>query len=427
MHLQPHEIPFSITLDSSQTGTIITLPFSLPPTAVRLDWKLIQGPKAPYVIDLGLKDSARIRGWSGGTRTEATLSLSQATPGYLAGGFPGGPWGLLVGLYRLPLGPTTIRIIVTWYEFIPQRLRGDLHTHTVHSDGVWTIDQLFEEAASIGLDFVATTDHNTASQNLGVSRDPATSIIQIPGMEWTTYHGHASILGLEDPLADWRVNDAQEMGQRLAELKQNGAIVSVNHPFDEFQPGLTWNWGDRGLGFMEVWNGPWRPANQRALDHWQQRLSDGAQVVALGGSDTHGPSDIVHLGEPTNWVWTDSPTTAGLLQGISQGHLYITRDAGGPELSMQSGPFQMGDRTTTPNPDIAIELDGIEIGDRIRLISDQGAEYEASAKTENWSLTHQARGRRFIRLEVHRYSALWDYWMPLLIGNPIYFGGGPTS
>lgn len=39
--------------------------------------------------------------------------------------------------------------------------RGDCHIHSVHSDGELTPQQLAVGARAAGLDFIATTDHNT--------------------------------------------------------------------------------------------------------------------------------------------------------------------------------------------------------------------------------------------------------------------------
>ena len=44
-------------------------------------------------------------------------------------------------------------------------LAGDLHSHTVHSDGALTVPELAALAVSRGLDFVAVTDHNTVSHH----------------------------------------------------------------------------------------------------------------------------------------------------------------------------------------------------------------------------------------------------------------------
>ncbi len=44
-------------------------------------------------------------------------------------------------------------------------LAGDLHAHTVHSDGVLTVPELARFAVERGLDFLAVTDHNTISHH----------------------------------------------------------------------------------------------------------------------------------------------------------------------------------------------------------------------------------------------------------------------
>lgn len=50
---------------------------------------------------------------------------------------------------------------------IEQDMRGDVHMHTVYSDGNSTIEQMAEYAISIGYEYIAITDH---SQSLGVAR-----------------------------------------------------------------------------------------------------------------------------------------------------------------------------------------------------------------------------------------------------------------
>ena len=52
---------------------------------------------------------------------------------------------------------------------------GDLHMHTVHSDGDWTVSSLMDAAVAAELDFIAITDHNTYSHHLrSISENDAT-------------------------------------------------------------------------------------------------------------------------------------------------------------------------------------------------------------------------------------------------------------
>lgn len=80
----------------------------------------------------------------------------------------------------------------------------ELHTHTVHSDGSQTLQELASGAGRLGFDAIALTDHNTMSGLNGredAQRDSGLMII--PGMEWTTFYGHLVTIGL-DGFVDWR-------------------------------------------------------------------------------------------------------------------------------------------------------------------------------------------------------------------------------
>ena len=69
-------------------------------------------------------------------------------------------------------------------------LAGDLHAHTVHSDGAFTVAELARFAAAQGLDFLAVTDHNTTSHHAELKDAAARyGITLIPGQEVTTEDG----------------------------------------------------------------------------------------------------------------------------------------------------------------------------------------------------------------------------------------------
>ena len=63
----------------------------------------------------------------------------------------------------------------------------ELHCHTLHSDGDFSVKELQEAAKENHLSLIALTDHNTMSgwDELDDSVVPA-----IRGIEWTTYFGH---------------------------------------------------------------------------------------------------------------------------------------------------------------------------------------------------------------------------------------------
>ncbi len=400
------------------------LPFALPDHVADLtvDLKPVWAP--PYVVDFGLADPKRIRGWSGGARNRCYIDRFQATPGYLSGPLEKGIWSVLLGLYRLPPDPLIIAVTVTWRQFLPQWVKGDLHVHTLHSDGAWTVDETLTRVAGTGLDFVALTDHNTSSQNLAPHKPSPLTVI--PGMEWTTYHGHANIFGAADPIPDWRVANVNDIEEKMASALALGSYVSINHPFDNSQPGISWEWGLDRKTWVEIWNGPWRPSNQAAVDWWQNQLCEGRHLVAVSGSDTHGPSTLVHHGQPTTWVWVSAPDTVSILSSINDGHVFITQDPHGPEFSMHCGGYIVGDTVSeSENRTVEIQVQKVLPRDRIRLISQRGIEMEAMINETTWQLRYLIESQMFIRMEIHRYHQDWEFWLPILISNPIYFTREP--
>ena len=60
----------------------------MPAGATRVTIRFTYDKDQHSVIDLGLRDPQRFRGWSGGTRDHMTLSTEDATPGYLPGPLP---------------------------------------------------------------------------------------------------------------------------------------------------------------------------------------------------------------------------------------------------------------------------------------------------------------------------------------------------
>lgn len=415
-----HTILISRKIRRQDQGIIMELPFTLPDHVADLTVDLKPTWSPPYVVDFGVADPTRIRGWSGGARFNCHISRFQATSGYLPGPLKKGNWSVLLGLYRLPPESFDVEVTITWRQFWPQWVKGDLHVHTLHSDGSWTVDETLDRVANAGLDFVALTDHNTSSQNLPAHKP--TSLIIVPGMEWTTYHGHANIFGVPDPLPDWRVAAKSDFDEKLASVRAQGSYVSVNHPFDTSQPGISWEWGLDRKTWVEIWNGPWRPSNQAAVDWWQTQLCKGRHLVAISGSDTHGPSTLVHHGQPTTWVWVSAPDTGSILSAINDGHVFITQDPHGPELSMHCGRYLVGDTVTeSKNSPVEIQVEKVLPQDRIRLISQRGIEMEAMIDDSTWQLRYSIADEMFIRVEIHRYRQDWEFWLPILISNPIYF------
>ena len=95
--------------------------------------------------------------------------------------------------------------------------RGDLHLHTVHSDGERDPDELVAAAQAGGLDFIVSTDHNTNAANRVWPACRTGGLLVIPGEEVTTRHGHWLAVGLSPHgWVDWRYGPSDGVFPRFA-------------------------------------------------------------------------------------------------------------------------------------------------------------------------------------------------------------------
>jgi hypothetical protein len=184
------ELMLSGEIESKQTGSYVELPFQVPAGVDRLSVMLSYTGKADHsVLDLGVADPQRIRGWSGGNKDHFTISASDATPSYLPGPIVPGTWKLILGVANIRTGKVVqYRAVVTMLmadapsvdsftdaalNTNPRWYRGDLHMHTGESDGSCTSQSghsvpcpvfvTVQTAIVRGLDFIAITDHNTTA------------------------------------------------------------------------------------------------------------------------------------------------------------------------------------------------------------------------------------------------------------------------
>ena len=89
-----------------------------------------------------------------------------------------------------------------------------------------------------GYDFVALTDHNTVSALSQFRQLAGETIATIPGMELTTFNGHALALGRED-IVEWRVREGSTMSGLARSLQAAGSLYVIAHPRKEGHPFCT--------------------------------------------------------------------------------------------------------------------------------------------------------------------------------------------
>ncbi|AJY73488.1 PHP domain-containing protein [Paenibacillus beijingensis] len=403
--------------------TYLEVPFEVNGEIERIEVRYrYDNPDGRAVIDIGLRSPERIAGWSGGARDEFFVALEKATPGYLAGPITEGTWYVLLGAYRVPDDGCTVTIEIELTTKHGRWMKGDLHMHSLHSDGSYTIAEVIEICKERGLSFIALTDHNTASQNKTAANSDD-QLLLIPGVELTSYKGHANILGHPDALDDFRVLTPDHGSNVLQKAAGRGGLVSLNHPFC---PDCPWELGfDVSFDAVEVWNGPWRPLNEAAVGWWHKQLCEGRRLPAIGGSDTHRPDLFVRHGRPTTHVWVEAETVDDVLTAVRTGRVVLSCDPDDTFITLASGSSRIGDE---------IEMDGLEHieltlevhranNDRVSLWSDCGLEQEWIVDGNAELTCAAAADRLFYRVEARRYIPEMDKTIMTCLTNPIYLRG----
>jgi hypothetical protein len=197
----------------------------------------------------------------------------------------------------------------TWHE-----VAGNIHMHTVHSDGTGTFADLVVAARANRLNFLMTTDHN---QLVAGKEGWYGDLLLLVGQEVHDAHrvpegNHLLILGGRHDLTA-QAADPQAL---LDAARADGALTFFAHPVEratELVPHQYpwWNWEVSNFTGIELWNfmsefrgyahskahallmshrpdwfstGPW----PEALALWDELLTTRAQpIVAIGGSDAH--------------------------------------------------------------------------------------------------------------------------------------------
>lgn len=468
---RPADIRLEGQLTRADHETYVELPFAVPSGTGRLIVVFRHdGGEVRTTIDLGLRDPERFRGWSGGARDRFTIASTDATPSYLPGPLPAGRWALVLGVPNLRVGVTTRYTAEIWLEpqdgsftgfsdaplvAAPGWWRGDLHVHSGHSDGSCQsrrgvrvpcpLFKVVEAAAARGLDFVALTEHNAASQTQGLRelQPYFDDILLIPGRELTTFQGHANLFGLTAPL-EFRLGtpgatDLNDVIDRAASL---GAVVSINHPrmpSGEACMGCGWR-GDLDaakIDAVEVLNGGAMAAfGGRAesplsgIGFWQDLLDQGHQVTAIAGSDSHDPDRPVEapgaLGRPATVIWAASLSQSDLMAGLRSGRAFIDLTHPGLtafDLEARAGEVRavMGGQIAAPAGQTITFRATIEGAPAARLhVVEPGAAVEVLPVPEGpqatVAFTRRSAGRTgWLRVELRdREGAL------LALSNPIY-------
>ena len=194
----------------------------------------------------------------------------------------------------------------------------NLHMHTPYSDGHGSHAVIAQAALKAGLDVVIVTDHNIyVNGPEDYYQDGDRQVLLLVGEEVhdqsrQPQKNHLLVLGTNHELATF-ADDPQRLIHRVTQIE---GLSFIAHPVDPAapavdEPDISWvDWDVQGFSGIELWNGmsefksllrtklhalfyaynPKRVAHgphPKTLKLWDQLLSGGERINAIGGSDAH--------------------------------------------------------------------------------------------------------------------------------------------
>lgn len=253
---------------------------------------------------------------------------------------------------------------------------GDLHQHSHFSkDGVNTVEEILRGDLANGLNFGALSDHHSVDGNdEWISLSEELDFLAIPAQEITTGQGHYVAINTSELIDMTAIDSEINVTEMINQIHQLGGLAQINHPGRDFP---FWEMANR-FDAIEIWNGKAMPPlpnqseidesycyNQMSKEKWFELLNSGVKITALGNSDNHDISGEqirtplsenelfnkwraqgLYNGNPRNYVKATDLTVDGILDGIKNGHVFITN---GPLMDITLNEVTFGDTLEDPS------------------------------------------------------------------------------
>jgi hypothetical protein len=310
---------------------------------------------------------------------------------------------------------------------------GDTHTHTVFSDGTWTIDEQYEYAKDVAaLDFGGASDHDTnffrkeftvywadvlraAEQH----NNPG-HFVTIPGYEWSRTLGHRNVFYFDKPdvRGDAPLIDAQNPDQLWAALRtQNHRVLTTPHHVAGAPAAMDWSYHEKEEkmdrlcevysvhGSGEYADNPLAPVKFYYGHFLQDGFKQGHKLGMIGSGDWHEAAmghlmDVPKYKRRTpyshfrSWgglaaVYTSELTRDGLYDGMFQRRAYATTNRR-IFVDFEMDGHLMGEEYKTSRPPrIIVRVAGTDYLARVDVIRDNLIIYQGGIYIDQGSLSAQ--------------------------------------
>ncbi len=284
---------------------------------------------------------------------------------------------------------------------------GDPHSHSVLSDAKigWPDQILTLGRDKYGLDFAVVTDHSEMGrlQNGQYSElqllareftDPG-KFISFTGFEWTDgtqKYGHRVVLYKQDVAPHYGTNEkaADTIEKLYDHAREHDGLMSTHHPgqaqwgrwnTDNHDPQVEPNFEITSWhGRFEYYSNPWQGRRQVPGHQYQDALSKGYRLGAMGASDTH---HLIPGQGGLTAVLAESLDRESVFEAVRSRRIYATTgDKIIIEFTINGQP--MGSEIAgVSHLNLKVEAKGTDAIDRIEIVKDLVDTYAAVRVSQN--------------------------------------------
>jgi MYXO-CTERM domain-containing protein len=407
------------------TPRYFAVPFSVPEGVREVEVRHDDRSEA-NILDWGLADPTRFRGWGGGNTEAAVVGVDAASRSYVPGVIPAGRWLLLIGLAKVTERPARYHAEIflrTTPSLAPQTARrpyvaapalavgprwyaGDFHVHSRESgDAAPTLDEVATFARARGLDFVELSEHNTVSQLdlVGDAQARHPGLLFVPGSEVTTYAGHANAIGATR-WVDFRVGSADPtvtIRDITDAVAAQGAVLAINHPalnLGDLCIGCAWSHTEPpgSVAAVEIQNGQYSVTGTlffaRSVRFWETYLARGEHVAPIGGSDDHRAGEdrgslASPIGGPTTMVYATELSAPAIVAAVRAGRTVVKlQGPGDPMVDLRAGDALLGDTVRAPRATLRVTVTGAT-GATLSFVRNGAAEDSVAVTSDPFTAT----------------------------------------
>ena len=342
--------------------------------------------------------------------------------------------------------------------------KGNLHIHSLYSDGAGTFTEIAQAAKKTGIDFIIMNDHSYMTDNLHLEDEGFyEGVLVLAGLEIGGRYHHYLAYDIKEMIGRQTL-PPQEVIDRVNDQSGFGFLA---HPFEKGMPfaenSLAYTWKDlsvNGFTGICIWNysSRWKERvktpfhglffllfksrmlkgpSVKTLSFWDA-LCRKRRAVAIGGSDAHGsifkwgvlsftPFSYEHLLNSINiHILLEKHMPEGFDEAkravygaMKEGRLFIAHDNLAPAKGFEfyfvseldstlvmgeEGPFQPGSLFIETPEKSEIRL--IRNGTLIKCWRSRRATYKIEEKG-------------VYRVEIHLFIFFFG-WRPWIFSNPIY-------